>query len=466
MKINGWQRIGIIIAITWMASAAVYHRASVPRSGFTQWASHSAYEKCKEVNSLSGNWEESYRRYRRNYDGNNTLLGKSTWQYVYEKGNDNYSKCRNERDKAFERARWVETAAISLLPILFGWLSVYLLIWIFRWVKAGFTSGHPSEVQQENVPIQEPHPESALESNPHQPPLTDTAESGEAELKSALRKTTQGDLVSENTKSEKVSAWNYFGIGVGIFMLLVYLFSIFKDTHANGQYLASTYLLVASCVGIIICNALIIFREKPRQIPSEKKLDEATLGKKVSYGQLYNAQTSVALVRPWIRCWARLFDMTVFSIIFVILLGIMLPSLFDPNLEPQVQNSNNSGVAITSIFAWVFVEGFLLSSFGTTPGRWLFKTKLTLASGKSIKYSQALVRCFKVWVRGMGLGFPFVNLFTMFIEYRRLKRNRITSWDREENFVVTHEKIGVPRVLVAIGFLVTFLVFITAAKSM
>lgn len=153
----------------------------------------------------------------------------------------------------------------------------------------------------------------------------------------------------------------------------------------------------------------------------------------------------VAQVRPWVRYLARMFDICVFSLLIGILLSFMAHDLV-------TKKGNEQLLYIVILFAYVFVEALLLSSFGTTPGKWLLKIKLALASGKPISYSQGIERSIKVWWRGLGIGFPIASLITLIIAHGRLKRNKVTSWDRDGNFVVTHEKIGVPRILLAIAF--------------
>lgn len=164
-----------------------------------------------------------------------------------------------------------------------------------------------------------------------------------------------------------------------------------------------------------------------------------------------------AQVRPWVRYWARTLDICLMTIPIGFLLGIFAP-LF------VMQKSNDALLGIVALFLYVFVEALLLSSFGTTPGKWLFKIQLAHASGNPISYSQALTRAIKVWWRGLGIGFPIVGLITNVVAYERLKRYGITSWDREGNFVVAHEKIGTARILVAIAFFIVFLIFVAIMK--
>lgn len=164
-----------------------------------------------------------------------------------------------------------------------------------------------------------------------------------------------------------------------------------------------------------------------------------------------------SLVRPWVRYWARMFDVYSFSLIGGVILAFTAPQF--------LAKQNEYVLGMLLVFAWVFVEALLLSSFQTTPGKWLFKTNIALTSGSPIGFSQALARSLKVWWRGFGIGFPITAVITMIIAHSRLTRNGITSWDKDDGFSVTHETIGVPRVLAAVAFFLVFLVVVAIGNS-
>lgn len=161
--------------------------------------------------------------------------------------------------------------------------------------------------------------------------------------------------------------------------------------------------------------------------------------------------------RPWVRYWARMFDLYVFGLIGGFFLGIIVPQF--------LEKANEIVLGMIFVFIWIFVESLLLSSFQTTPGKWLLKTRLVTASGAQINFSQALSRSLKVWWRGLGTGFPIAALITLLVANRNLTRDGITSWDREADFIVTHETIGVPRVLAAIAFFIGFFILVVIGKN-
>jgi uncharacterized RDD family membrane protein YckC len=147
----------------------------------------------------------------------------------------------------------------------------------------------------------------------------------------------------------------------------------------------------------------------------------------------------VPQVRPWSRALARWFDLCVAGF----LLGVVTGCAGIMHEIPEY------AWGLVALFAWVFLEGALLSAWGTTPGKWLFSVWVADAMGNRLSFSNALSRAFSVWFMGMGLGLPIVQLITQIVSYVKLKSQGITSWDREGRFAVIHEPLGPVRVTIA-----------------
>lgn len=165
------------------------------------------------------------------------------------------------------------------------------------------------------------------------------------------------------------------------------------------------------------------------------------LEQQVSLDSLPEYAPSGDQIRPWVRYWARVIDIVIFSVCA----GILISITFPPILElPEI------AFTLLLLFLYVFVEPIMLSSWGYTPGKALFRIRLRRSDGSKLPYDIALARSTKVWLRGMGLGAPIVSLFTLISAYRRLKEQGSTSWDEEGRFQISHQTIGDGRVLVAI----------------
>lgn len=107
MRLNGWQRIGIVLSVVWILGAGIYQRSSDIKKA-QDFASFS-YRVCADATGLN----------------RNLIL----------------SDCLKQSQKDYEiwiKPSWANVAAISLVPIPIFWLIAYGLIKIYRWVKVGF----------------------------------------------------------------------------------------------------------------------------------------------------------------------------------------------------------------------------------------------------------------------------------------------------------------------------------------
>lgn len=146
-------------------------------------------------------------------------------------------------------------------------------------------------------------------------------------------------------------------------------------------------------------------------------------------------------VNPWIRCVARFFDYSIFC-----LLILLIKKLLGEHIHP----TSYDRYLPFEFFAWIPIEAALLSTWGTTPGKWFLKTKLKAGKKTHLHFYMALKRSFNVWFRGLGMGIVGINVFCLSIAYYKLKALKITSWDREDHIQVTHYPIPKWRLYVAV----------------
>jgi len=151
-------------------------------------------------------------------------------------------------------------------------------------------------------------------------------------------------------------------------------------------------------------------------------------------------------VYPWRRYWARMFDIT-----FIMPIYIFIIALFSPGLNHTITLMENiTGSILLLLFYLIFFEPMMLSSFGTTPGKFLLGIKIRDSLGKKISYGIGMKRGFILWVNGMGLGIPMFAFFTLISSFIKLKRNGITSWDRRCGISVIHGRLTIFKVILLI----------------
>lgn len=148
----------------------------------------------------------------------------------------------------------------------------------------------------------------------------------------------------------------------------------------------------------------------------------------------------VSHINPQIRLLARFFDYSLFLIVLWslrILLGGSFPLGLFEYLIPF------------EFFAWIPIEAMLLCTWGTTPGKFLLKTKIVQGRKQKLDFMTALKRSFNVWFRGLGMGIPVINILCMLVASSKLRMLGMTSWDREDNITVNHYPVSQWRVVVA-----------------
>jgi uncharacterized RDD family membrane protein YckC len=160
--------------------------------------------------------------------------------------------------------------------------------------------------------------------------------------------------------------------------------------------------------------------------------------------------------RPWRRFFARHID--------IVLIALAVTGLGSLVFEPRgdVDRLLGSEIWAPMIYLLVLVpvEVALLSTIGTTPGKWLYAIHLKAKDGKPITLQQAATRTFTVYWKGMGLNVPIVSLICMAIAHTTLTRNGRTSWDLE--IAVTHSGLEIWRIvaIVAVWIAILYVIFI------
>lgn len=105
MKLNGWQRIGVVVSIIWGIGAAIYERKH-------------------QVDSVNDIW----------------LARLSQCSPAFSDECFDLASKQHAELLALNSSNVSNILYVSLGPILVGWLTAYLAIKVFFWVKTGFQS--------------------------------------------------------------------------------------------------------------------------------------------------------------------------------------------------------------------------------------------------------------------------------------------------------------------------------------
>lgn len=125
--------------------------------------------------------------------------------------------------------------------------------------------------------------------------------------------------------------------------------------------------------------------------------------------------------RPGVRFFARMIDHVLY----------LLPTYF-------ILNTDSILLMYISIFISVIIlEGFLLSSWGYTPGKYLFAIQVRKASLEKLSFAEVAKRTWLVILEGLWLMIPFFSIIGCFASFMRLSKKGKTSWDEKGGFIIT-----------------------------
>lgn len=136
----------------------------------------------------------------------------------------------------------------------------------------------------------------------------------------------------------------------------------------------------------------------------------------------YNKPKNI-VAHPWRRYFARMLDVSLYGILITFINYMILRSVPDKSISSRM-----IGLIVTNGLM-IFIEPLLLTSLGSTFGKWVFGLKLRSSTGQKLTYKEGLVRTFSVFFKGMGLGIPFYNIYTFITSFNTCNDARELPWD-------------------------------------
>lgn len=108
-KLNMWQRLGFIASVLWMVGGGFWQRTS--DVSFAYDRSFAQYLACSEVASQLPSGTQAAN-----------------------------AKCMSDAlatQQIWLEGSWGNVAIFAIAPVLLAWALAFIVLWLFRWVKAG-----------------------------------------------------------------------------------------------------------------------------------------------------------------------------------------------------------------------------------------------------------------------------------------------------------------------------------------
>lgn len=167
------------------------------------------------------------------------------------------------------------------------------------------------------------------------------------------------------------------------------------------------------------------------------------------------------LPNPWRRYFARIFDIYLYSL----LLRTVILVVFHYNI---VRSEGTSFVfTILAHILMIAIEPLLLSTIGTTPGKFIFGLVLRDSFGGKLDYSEGFARTINIFGSGMGLLIPIYSWIRMYKSFKACNDHEVLPWDREMKYSLKDTKaIRGFGYIAAWGVVLAITLFVKACGSM
>ena len=145
------------------------------------------------------------------------------------------------------------------------------------------------------------------------------------------------------------------------------------------------------------------------------------------------------------RFWARWLDLTVYGTLW------WLAMYFSGREIGLVLSS--AWMMLPMYLPWFVLEAWLVSKYGTTPGKWLMGLRVRNEDGSVLSFAAATKRALRVLVSGVGFGWSYIAAICQLMSWFTTRRIGKPIWD----YTGGHKVEAVP--LVAGKVVVLVLVF-------
>lgn len=208
----------------------------------------------------------------------------------------------------------------------------------------------------------------------------------------------------------------------------------------NGQYTAETPAWHEGLPAWTTLGEMVVFQSAFS--PPEPAAAESKIHGRNHPAASRDPERNLHLVR---RFWARWMDLQLYIAAWWLVLYITnrdVGAIF-----------SNPWIILLQLVPWIPIEAFLITRYGTTPGKWLLGITVRNDDGSPLSIRQSISRAVRVLLAGLGLGWGILSPVCQGISYWLTRRLGRTLWDRIGNHHIDCKPVRHLRYVAVIGLI-------------
>ena len=139
---------------------------------------------------------------------------------------------------------------------------------------------------------------------------------------------------------------------------------------------------------------------------------------------------------PWRRFFAFLLDDYFYTSLWVIF-GLLV---IHKSPASDTGAAWTAAAGIMSILLMLFLEPLFLSTWGTTPGKWLLGLSVRNNTGQKLSYGEGFYRTVQVLWYGLGFWLPIYSLIRGYKSYYDCKEGKTLEWEWDSELQLKDEE--------------------------
>lgn len=181
-----------------------------------------------------------------------------------------------------------------------------------------------------------------------------------------------------------------------------------------------------------ICRAMEADRVSYANLEPEKYLERVPQAERGYFAPPADGLPTVG--HPFRRFFARWLDLCLYGVLWSALHMLVFRFQTPAGLPGTLLDS------YAGILFMFLLEPLMLSTWGSTPGKFIFGLVVRDGDGRKLSWSVAMTRTGRIFAKGYGYGIPFYNIYRGYKSLRACDAGEVLPWEEDCSYTIRDVK--------------------------